>query len=122
MKEILGKKAEGPWVMLNNVCFFITFTFLRVLFFPLHINAHFHTPLYYDVLAQSPFEIFAFGFAIFLFFGIWLLQLYWFQFILKALRRILNGEKKSDKKEKLLDPEMQMVEHTKGTENYKPLN
>lgn len=102
----MGKKAEGPLVMANNICFFITFTFLRVLFFPFHINAHFHTPLYYNVFAQSPFEIFAWIMALVLFLGIWLLQLYWFQFILKALKKIINGEKKGPKSERLLDTEM----------------
>lgn len=37
----MGKDAEGLFPTINSTCLFLSFTFTRVTYFPMHINAHF---------------------------------------------------------------------------------
>lgn len=88
-ETILGKDATGIVPMINSALIFILFTLFRVLYFPLQLNGHFHTIFYYDVFGQSFFYIFTWIFALVIFFLVFLLNLYWYQFLLKGLHKLL---------------------------------
>ena len=90
--SILGKDATGLIATLNSAMIFITFTLFRVLYFPLQLNGHAHTIYYYDVFGQDWFHIFTWIFALLIFFLVFLLNLYWYQFLLKGLYKLIFGE------------------------------
>lgn len=85
----IGKDAEGIFPLINSTCLFLAFTFTRVLYFPMHINAHFQSMKYYDPFAQTPIHVFAWCFVLILFSFVWILNLYWYRFLLMGFTKVL---------------------------------
>ena len=93
----MGKDAEGLFPLVNSTCLFLSFTFTRVTYFPMHINAHFQSMRYYDPFAQSPLHVFAWCFVLILFTAVWFLNLYWYQFMVKGFTKVLCPPKEKVK-------------------------
>lgn len=97
----MGKKAEGLFPFINSVCLFLSFTFTRILWFPLLINAHFYASLMlYNPFAQSWVHILAWIIVTLSFTSVFLLNLYWYQFLVKGFSNILFQDKDHFKKVK----------------------
>ena len=87
IRDFLGKKASGLASELNIAAFFLSFTLFRMIFFPAVLYAHFTT---ISILADSGFmTIFAWVFSAIIFFLVFLLNSYWYYFMVKRVQKML---------------------------------
>ena len=93
LREFKGKNEwTGPWSLLNNICFFVSFTFARFLFFPMILVAHWKCGYLFDLASQSGFKQFAYYFNASFFVGIVILNSMWYRIILRGVIKLLKGE------------------------------
>tara|TARA_B110000305_G_C19302526_1_gene569869 strand:- start:46 stop:429 length:384 start_codon:yes stop_codon:yes gene_type:complete len=88
----MGKKATGLASTVNIGLFFVTFTIFRMIFFPAVLIAHFQTIWYVREGSnkQTYFQNFAWFFSGLIFSLVFLLNSYWYYFMLKRVQKMIS--------------------------------
>ena len=93
LREFKGKHEwKGPWSLLNNVTFFILFTFFRVLYFPLILVSHWECGYLFNFESQTGFQKFCYYFNMMSFIFMCLLQLVWYRIMVRGVIKLLRGD------------------------------
>ena len=93
IRELLGRKAKGTFATANAIMLFVTFTIFRICYFPIQINAHLQTAKFHDPLKKSAIYIFAWYSSPVIFSLVFLLNCYWYQFLLKGVVKMFCPKK-----------------------------
>lgn len=99
IRELVGRTAPGMFAQVNSICLFIAFTFTRITYFPMLINAHMHTAKYFDPFGDDFLHGFSWVFCFILFTSVWFLNLFWYQFLVKGLYKLIKQESYDEEKE-----------------------
>ena len=95
-RNVVGREAEGILPLINNITFFISYTFLRIYLFVNIISGHIYAERYWDVYGwrgtgtnysqtvQACYTLIAFFFA-----AIILLNFFWYTIIIKGICKLL---------------------------------
>ena len=104
LRNTLGDCLTGTLDLINNVIFFLTYTFCRILLFPLIMASTWNRQRNYDFLnAKGTNSIglvtkICYIGTLFFFVLVYFLNLFWYYLIVKKIIRIANGsDSKSDK-------------------------
>lgn len=110
LREIKGKHTwRGLGYTINAICFFFSFTLVRIVMFPMIINSNIRMVSLYDFETHSTFHKFAFWLIFVSFISIYLLNLFWYYLILRTVQKILFPSKvKDDKQLKLYDGDIEI--------------
>ena len=93
IREFKGKATwTGPWAMVNNILFFVSWTLVRTILFPMTLIAHYRATYLYDFAAQSVIHKVCFWMVCLSFSLIIILNMYWYSFIINGLLRVLSGK------------------------------
>ena len=92
VRDFMGKKATGLASTVNIGLFFVTFTIFRMIFFPAVLIAHFQTIWYVREGSnkQTYFQNFAWFFSGLIFSLVFLLNSYWYYFMLKRVQKMIS--------------------------------
>merc|ERR1719327_303540 len=96
VRDLLGRKSNGSLATTNSIMLFISFTLFRTLYFPLQINGHFSTAKYYALFKMSYIHITAWIISPIIFFMVFALNCWWYQFLLKGLYKMIYPQKAKD--------------------------
>lgn len=116
LRNTLGKHITGLIPLVNNLIFFATYTVLRVILFPWLILIHFKASKHYDVwntgklgtlntadgsdrVPTSRVHQVCWIVVVSFFFGVYLLNLRWYTFIVRALIKVIKGDTTAGGKE-----------------------
>ena len=91
-RNTVGKDAEGTIPLINNVLFFVTYTLSRIAFFPFCFIGHIRASYDYDYANSALYNKLIFWEIIVTFGVIWLLNIFWYTFIVKGIIKILKGD------------------------------
>ena len=91
IRTILGKDAKGTIPAVNSICFFISYTICRIIYLPMVAYPFFYATTFYDFGKTSLYHKVAFMIVFIFYIMIYLLNLYWYKFILKGLVKLLRG-------------------------------
>ena len=106
-RTILGKKNTSNLALINNVLFFVSYTVFRILYLPTLIREHLEVTSFYDWDETPVFHKVAWWSCLFNFSLVYILNLYWYSFIVNGLLTIIgikqppSEDKNSDKYEKV---------------------
>ena len=79
IREFKGKNEwTGPWALLNNITFFLTYTFARIILFPMVSLAQWRETNTYDYASQSDGHKLCFWVCLLSFLSLIVLNLYWY--------------------------------------------
>jgi len=94
LRNIMGKnKWKGQIATCNQVAFFLSYTMFRVMLFPMLIYSNVKCSYLYDYENTTILHKFAFWFNTLMFLGIYLLNLFWYNLIVKGLLLIVFPKK-----------------------------
>ena len=99
-RNIMGKEHwTGPIALINNLCFITFYTVTRIFMFPLLIWSWWQftsasgSGMAYDLGKSTVMHIFAYWFHLICFIPMYLLNVYWYKFILGGLIEAVTGKK-----------------------------
>ena len=93
IREIIGKKTQGTFALVNNILFFLSYTAFRILHFPFCLRNHLINPYQFNWEGWTQFNIVLHYVLTTAFVGICCLNLFWYRIIVKMLIKLFKNEK-----------------------------
>ena len=99
-RNMLGKNQwKGTLASINNVAFFISYTVFRVVLFGVLCYSHYATTLVYDFAGTSFAHKVIWWFNLIAFVAIYMLNMFWYQFIVKGLIALFRKDSLEERDE-----------------------
>ena len=98
VRTVIGREAKGIIASINSLCFVISYTLFRVIFFPLILYSHIIAINYYFDLSKETFIRRMCHYIVWVvFFGVFILNCYWYQFVLRGILKMFETKPKDKK-------------------------